>query len=88
MQQGRAAPNLQIAIATLPAIAAMMTRSEPECSATVPPPLRRRYVIIITRAGRCRRSLLGASPLRRERSYAGQIGELSAQSKYALGDLR
>src|SRR5437762_13830744 len=47
---GRAAddqrrPNLQIAIATLPAIAAMMTRSEPECSATIPPPLRRRYVI-------------------------------------------
>src|SRR5580704_14353868 len=40
-----AAPNLQIAIATLPAIAAMMTRSEPECSATIPPPLRRRYVI-------------------------------------------
>jgi hypothetical protein len=40
-----AAPNLQIAIATLPAIAAMMTRSEPECSATMPPPLRRRYVI-------------------------------------------
>src|SRR5215469_14973875 len=38
-----AAPNLQIAIATLPAIAAMMTRSEPECSATIPPPLRRRY---------------------------------------------
>src|SRR5205823_10940017 len=37
-----AAPNLQIAIATLPAIAAMMTRSEPECSATIPPPLRRR----------------------------------------------
>src|SRR4051794_18763195 len=34
-----AAPNLQIAIATLPAIAAMMTRSEPECSATIPPPL-------------------------------------------------
>jgi hypothetical protein len=24
----------------------MMTRSEPECSATIPPPLRRRYVII------------------------------------------
>jgi hypothetical protein len=23
----------------------MMTRSEPECSATIPPPLRRRYVI-------------------------------------------
>jgi hypothetical protein len=40
-----AAPNLQIAIATLPAIAAMMTRSEPECSATILPPLRRRYVI-------------------------------------------
>jgi hypothetical protein len=40
-----AAPNLQIAIATLPVIAAMMTRSEPECSATIPPPLRRRYVI-------------------------------------------
>src|SRR5580658_10013983 len=36
-----AAPNLQIAIATLPAIAAMMTRSEPECSATIAPPLRR-----------------------------------------------
>src|ERR1700758_964328 len=35
-----AAPNLQIAIATLPAIAAMMTRSEPECSATIQPPLR------------------------------------------------
>jgi hypothetical protein len=40
-----AAPNLQIAIAILPAIAAMMTRSEPECSAAIPPPLRRRYVI-------------------------------------------
>jgi hypothetical protein len=52
-----AAPNLQIAIATLPAIAAMMTRSEPECAATIPPPLRRRYVI--TRAGRCQRAALG-----------------------------
>src|ERR1700741_4537396 len=40
-----AAPNLQIAIATLPAIAAMMTRSEPECSATIPPPPRRPYLI-------------------------------------------
>jgi hypothetical protein len=31
---------LQIAIATLPAIAAMMTRSEPECSAIIPKCLR------------------------------------------------
>jgi hypothetical protein len=42
VEQGK---GKQIAIATLPAIAAMMTPSEPVCSATIPPPLRRRYVI-------------------------------------------
>src|SRR4029077_14369334 len=45
-----AAPNLQIAIATLPAIAAMMTWSEPECSAPLPlpPTAITEYAVVLT----------------------------------------
>jgi len=48
----------------------MMTRSEPECSATIPPPLRRRYVIIT--GWPLSAVALGASPLRRKRPFAGR----------------
>src|SRR5262249_48455171 len=79
-----AAPNLQIAIATLPAIAAMMPRTEPDFSATPPPPLRRRYVIttdwpLSAVALGCRscgallRRLSDAGPLRVDRSHQAGI---------------